>query len=117
MTYRRVIPRDLFNEANLLKCLGRLSLLLLDHPIYGRAEFRHNGEPFLIEQDEADGSISVPSLRFLIDGEPVHLSRPLNSRDSWPLWAQVGEDEVQVFDEDGKLTPEFASLIKRELGR
>lgn len=26
MTYLRVIPRDLFNEAKLLKCLGKLYL-------------------------------------------------------------------------------------------
>lgn len=28
--YQRVIPRDLFNEAKLLKCLGRLSLFIHD---------------------------------------------------------------------------------------
>ena len=26
--YNRVIPRDLFNEANLLKCMGQLYLCL-----------------------------------------------------------------------------------------
>ena len=28
MTYTRVIPRDLFNEGDLLKCYGRLWILL-----------------------------------------------------------------------------------------
>ncbi len=28
MTYKRVIPRDLFNEANLLKCYGALWIAL-----------------------------------------------------------------------------------------
>lgn len=30
MSYFRVIPRDLFNEASLLKCYGRLAILLDD---------------------------------------------------------------------------------------
>ena len=30
MTYRRVLPRDLFNEAKLLKCLGQLALIIHD---------------------------------------------------------------------------------------
>lgn len=32
MTYQREIPRDLFNEANLLKCLGQISLIAHDRP-------------------------------------------------------------------------------------
>jgi hypothetical protein len=30
VSYFRVIPRDLFNEASLLKCYGRLAILLDD---------------------------------------------------------------------------------------
>lgn len=35
-SYRRVLPRDLFNEAKLLKCLGQLSLMIHD----GKCELR-----------------------------------------------------------------------------
>ncbi len=30
MTYHRVLPRDAFNEAKLLKCIGKLTLLIED---------------------------------------------------------------------------------------
>ncbi len=30
MPYHRVLPRDLFNDANLLKCMGRLIMLIDD---------------------------------------------------------------------------------------
>ncbi len=43
--YTRVIPRDLFNEAKLLKCIGRLVLLIHDGD-HNNISFEHDGEPF-----------------------------------------------------------------------
>lgn len=113
MSYVRVIPRDLFNEANLLKCLGQLVLLLerrdhtafLDEPI--------GSSPFRIEQDSASGAISVTNLPFTIQRKPWRLTRPLNSRQPWPLYAESedGEQCVAVFEEDGLFTQEFLALI------
>lgn len=120
MTYLRVIPRDLFNEANLLKCLGRLVLIADDACPGGGFRFvDYDGEPFRIEQDENTGAIECTSLQLLIDGRPVRLTRPLNSREAWPLYvepANDGEwfDPVAVFEDDGELTAEFAQLVGLE---
>jgi hypothetical protein len=103
MTYRRVIPRDLFNEANLLKCMGRLALLREHMLAEDVAEFR-------IEQDESDGSISVVNLPLWLKAKTYRLFRPLNSRAPWPLYLTYGDDDIAVFDEYGDLTQQFAEL-------
>ena len=54
MTYRRVIPRDLFNEGNLLKCLGKL---------YVQAEY-YDEKTITVKQ---------------VDDGPFNVFRPLNS--------------------------------------
>jgi hypothetical protein len=122
MTYQRVIPRDLFNEADLLKCYGRLWICLdnlRDHKATLGA-FRntydpgdHTGEAFRIEQSQDDGSTTVANVPFAIDGRRLHLSRPLNSRDPWPLWIDDEQAEIceRVFTDEGELSPEFLELI------
>lgn len=119
MSYARVIPRDLFNEASLLKCLGKLALILMDRP--SSAELDEDqllAEGFRIEQDESDGSIEVANLPFKVRGVPFRLYRPLNSREPWPLWCESpfacdGED-IEVFTAEGQLTPTFLALIGAE---
>lgn len=115
MTYRRVIPRDLFNEANLLKCLGAL-YISLDGDAAHFATFVQDDLPsFIIEQNMDDGSISVVNIGFHIKGVPYELIRPLNSRRPWPLYCRdltSGADDVPVFTEQGTLTMEFTKLIR-----
>jgi hypothetical protein len=115
MTYRRVIPRDLFNEGSLLTCLGKLWIRLEGRD---NARLVHHDEDgaFVVHQDPSDGSIRCCSVTlFIRDGLPVRLFRPLNSRDPWPLWAhdEVAEDDLRVFEEegDGVLSAEFLALI------
>ncbi len=111
MAYVRVIPRDLFNEADLLKCLGRV-WILLDKMHHHDAHFDDgDGDPFMITQDESDGSISVSSLPFHINGNRWCLRRPLNARAPWPLYANRHDDEVAVFTEDGVFTGDFERLV------
>lgn len=116
MSYQRVIPRDLFNEGDLLNCLGRLWIKLDEYPVLKqRAEFHgpaYGSDPFYIDQDPSDGSINCTNVDLLLDGsETVILFRPLNARNKWPLWARFQDDDVRVFDEDGELTREFVDRI------
>lgn len=112
MTYRRVIPRDLFNEANLLKCLGALWIALENAD---GVRFDHDDRPFLIHQDEADGSTYVVNVRLIIAGRPFDHRRPLNSREPWPLYVRpVGDpdaEDIAVFDEAGVLSADFRALM------
>ncbi len=115
MSYLRVIPRDLFNESNLLKCMGQLYLCLerVDNSI---AWLEHDDAAFDIQQSDDDGSTWVENVTLyrVLDGvaHPVHLHRPMNSREPWPLYATGDYDcDVPVFNPDGTLSREFRSLL------
>jgi hypothetical protein len=116
MTYARVIPRDLFNEASLLKCLGHLWLKLEERTGH-RAQIAFLGphQPFHVLQDSSDGSIFCANV-LQVHGRTVSLFRPLNSRDQWPLWARFGDplgdfEDVEVFDESGGMSEDFRDRI------
>lgn len=113
MSYVRVLPRDLFNEADLLKCLGHLWILVDGATNVG---FDVEDVPtFDIQQDPSDGSLYVANLPFSMGGRRSHLSRPLNSRDAWPLYISFPDhpdvDVTRVFTETGSLSIEFKMLM------
>jgi hypothetical protein len=115
--YIRVIPRDLFNEASLLKCLGTLYIALENVPDCDQAEFAVGDvDSFDIHQDSNDGSIYVANLPFVVAGRACHLSRPLNSRQPWPLWLSDRDnddfDRIEVFNEQGKLSSDMLAFLK-----
>lgn len=116
MSYERVIPRDLFNEANLLKCLGKLYCALEDRGLghlFTRA-VSTAGNPFEVKQNPDDGSISVPSIQVITRKGPILFYRPLNSREPSPLYAHYRwyEDAVPVFEDQWNLTQEFKDMLK-----
>ena len=112
MSYSRVIPRDLFNEANLLKCLGKLYINLEAYGNIG-ASMMNDGDDFIIAQNEDDGSIYCVNVHLMKNGESVSLFRPLNSRIEWPLMFNNYEDETNlVFDDFGHFTQEFVDFLK-----
>ncbi len=102
MSYLRVLPRDAFNEAKLLKCVGKLTLLIEDAMLPGWT-YDYDGAPFNVCQDESDGSISVANLTFYKNADRVHVYTPMNCKRTWPACAS-GEDFDGdfVFDETGK---------------
>lgn len=111
MSYLRVIPRDLFNEANLLKCYGQLYLNLDRLGLQECLEHHADDGPFRIKQWEEDGSLSVQNVILNLHGRQVRLYRPLNAMSPYPLWAIIGERELQVFNTDGTFTDEMEELI------
>jgi hypothetical protein len=116
-SYARVIPRDFFNEAKLLKCLGRLSLLILDNKKriseYVVEEF--DNEPFEIMQTE-DGDIYVSNYSLFIKSTEIeiYLFTYLNSKENYPLYFvnEYRGDQQYVFDEEGNFTKEFLDYVK-----
>jgi hypothetical protein len=109
MNYIRVLPRDLFNEANLLKCLGQLWIAI--DGLDGAGFLVDDVSRFEIEQDQNDGSLYVANLLFALRARLVHLSRPLNSRAPWPLYLAIPEDPdfdvIAVFNDDGSLSDDM----------
>jgi hypothetical protein len=122
MSYLRTIPRDLFNEAKLLKCLGRLSLLIHDGkaPSILAMEVESSRHGFGVEQDPSDGRMYAENVLCFATypGCPmaVRLYTVLNDRDPYPLLFEHTTDEDvdhegQVFNDDGSLHPDFLSTF------
>lgn len=111
MSYERVLPRDLFNEANLLKCIGKLCLLIHDNML--DLEFEHDGGDFEIHQG-TDGETFVANIQFSTPGgEIIHFYRPLNARAAWPLLADIDDENslITVFTDDGSISEEFSEAL------
>jgi hypothetical protein len=119
MTYKRVIPRDLFNEASLLKCLGRLYIMgeRYDNVDVSFEFGPHNkelNEAFQVEQRRSDGSLYVSNVEVSVNERVFHPYRPLNSQREWPLYVDIDDEPIEVFDENGRLTPAFLAIGKEE---
>lgn len=113
-TWQRAIPRDLFNEANLLVCFGRISLLCHDGKVPGfHCEGPEGYEAFGVEFDQDNNALTLSNVKLTSDatGVTVELGVWYNSREKWPMFAY--EDLVSVFDDEGQLTDEFKSLLAR----
>lgn len=104
MSYKRVLPRDAFNEAKLLKCIGKLTLMIEDGELPAW-HYHYDGEPFGITQDESDGSIFVSNITFWRSKKQVNVFTPLNSKDAWPALMRDGEDDYYLFNEAGEYMP------------
>jgi hypothetical protein len=113
--YSRVIPRDLFNEANLLKCYGQLYLELERYHVDADLILIEPEQPFQVGQNPSDGSLSIINVIFTFRGQTIPLHRPLNSREAWPLYATLpGDREISVFDSSGYLSAELYIFVKAE---
>jgi hypothetical protein len=118
VSYRRVLPRDLFNEAKLLKCLGQLALLVHDGklPRGVRVRFSNPTGGFKITRDEGSGDLGCTNLTLCVGDRGVDLWSGYNSRSPYPLEYDDGEEQGPVFQDDGSPSPEFLGMIARWLG-
>jgi len=113
MSYQRVVPRDLFNESKLLKCLGQLVLLIHNGcdkdgtATPANLKYEHVGNQFNIIQDPSDGSIESPNMRFYNNGSFLCFGHPMNCNEPYPLLLKTVDDEIEVFNDDGTLTDQF----------
>lgn len=116
-SYTRTLPRDLFNEADLLKCWGRLWTSLDDMGWRNTSIAPEVADDFTIVQDGGSGAIAALGLRLLIDGVEHWVERPLNSRRPWALRITGAEgvtgdfEEIEVFDERGEFTQAMRGLV------
>lgn len=101
MSYMRVLPRDAFNEANFLKCIAKLTMALEDG-LFPFISYEFDGEAFDLDQD-CDGCLYITNMQFYYKGEQLIISRPLNSREEWPLYINAPEDCISIFDPEGNV--------------
>lgn len=114
MAYHREIPRDLFNEANLLKCYGQIAIALETAQVLN-AELVHLGGAFDVAHDPADNSLSLANVKLMVNSAPVELFRPSNSRYPWPLYLREQDgEELEVFNDDGQFSHEMLAFLRRQ---
>lgn len=107
--YTRVVPRDLFNESKLLKCIGQLVLLIHDGNRPNGLDFIHDDEPFDIRLLE-DGHLIIKNIRFKIKNKYILFKSLYNSKRPYPLLCEHDYCEYEVFDDAGKYTDEFITF-------
>ena len=120
--YLRVIPRDLFNEAKLLKCLGRLVILIDENNTIGepnyKMEYYHDQLPFDITLDEKEGVLLVSNLEISINSIKHRFVTNYNSKQNYPLLVENKhfddlDCEFYVFDEEGNFSEDFKNYLNR----
>jgi hypothetical protein len=113
-------PRDFFNYATLMRCLGKLSVAIHDEMTNGvkLTQEVDQDNPFQVEFDQYANCLSVKnySVYWHKRSERVRLDlwTPYNSEARYPLFTTVGGEELKVLDKDGKfaLVPsDFASIV------
>jgi hypothetical protein len=112
--YTRVLPRDLFNEAKLLKCIGRLCLLIHDNLTPVPMSFEDSFDPWegfqvaLLEE----GALTILNIEIKIKGKPFLFKTTYNSKANFPLYLQYEYVDYPVFDTDGNFDPEFVAFCE-----
>lgn len=106
--YKRVIPRDFFNEAKLLNCLGRFQIFVIEGRVGGLPiHIEFDGGAFDIRQSGYDGCLYVINYRVYLDKHEIVLFTNYNSRERWPLVANYKGVEYYVFDDHGNWMSNF----------
>lgn len=108
-SYTRIIPRDFFNESKLLKCMAFLSLAILDNKLPDGIEIsiKESGEPFDIVLDIEHDMIVIDNYPVTINGDEYMIGTLHNSKENYPFYVIVDDEEIEVFDDNGKFTTEF----------
>ena len=111
MNYQRVLPRDLINEAALLRNVARLFRKLNGVANIEWLQF----DPEAIVHDDDDDSVYLTDLVLRIGQSRHFLCCPAHNVESeeWPLFVWNFDDEsvTYVFETDGELTTQFHALI------
>lgn len=108
--YQRVMPRDLFNEAKLLKCIGRLVLLIHDNAAPQGLSFEHIGDYFEIGLND-EGTLQIGNIAFNYKNVAIQFKTQQNSKSNYPLFAEYHLTDYLVFDDNGNFDTEFIELL------
>jgi hypothetical protein len=110
--YQRIIPRDLFNEAKLLKCMGRLCLLIHDDMTPVEMSF-DEVDKFEIGQLKSDGALTIANMHVYIKGKEFLFKAQYNNKHNYPFKLEHDDADYQVFDENGNFDQEFLDFCKK----
>lgn len=110
LNYKRVMPRDLFNEAKLLKCMGLLIVCIQDE--ITPAPMSHNEPDEFVIGLREDGTLCVVNLTICVKRKPFRFHTTYNSKSNYPLFVEHMRAEYRVFNEQGEWDEEFIEFCK-----
>ena len=115
--FSRVLPRDAFNEAKLLKGIGFLTLKIHNGLVPDGLTFSGPEEntPFEIVQDPASGDLYVANVTIRIHGDEIDVFHSYNDREGLTLRFeyQYPYEEVYGFVFDGDDPETFSEAFLR----
>lgn len=118
--YQRQIPRDLYNESKLLKCLGQLALYIHNghdcayHPTPLSLRLEHDDSVhsgFEIDQSLDDGGLYCRNVNLYINDEMVNLYHRYNDKDVFTLLFEHDGSMGEVFNNDGTFSKDFLDFV------
>ena len=113
MKYDLVMPRDLFNQGNLLTNYGRLYLELEKHRLEELLEQNVGTESeFIVGMNYQSGATWIANvILYSKDGHEIPLIRNVNSREKFSLYFIDDDEEKEVFTSSGELTQELLDVL------
>lgn len=115
---QKIAPRDIFNDANFYKNLSYLLTYMKDDVIPGLEFYANESQllsPGFLSLNPEDGDLICPSgtLYDLSSGGELTLTRPMNSRDAFPVYV-VDDDYgfTEVFQNSGFPHHEILDLTR-----
>lgn len=114
----RVIPRDLFNDGNLLTNYGHLYIALEKHNLHNKLVHTNEQNEFEICRSRMSGETWIKNV-ILYDknNKEIEILRPLNSRESLSLYfiSNQDEEEYEVFTTNENEEPDISCELLKEL--
>lgn len=112
--YTRVIPRDLFNEAKLLKCYGQLALHIHNGDCPPGLLIEHTNTWRVDQHPDCGGLYFSFGMIVSAGGMRLDLRTTYNSKLAYPLLCTDTKDGVfYVFTDDGVFTSEFSEYCRK----
>lgn len=111
MKFIRVIPRDLFNEAKIYKCMGQLILMIEDRMgVFAELTYNQYKDCFTVHLDE-DGALWLSGVHIFCAKTNLVFRTTYNSKAPYPLHCFYENQEIPVFTDDGKEHEDFVNFI------
>lgn len=109
--YQRVIPRDLFNEAKLLKSLGQLCLMIHDGKAPDGLEFLNFHSDINPIVQTNCGYLIHSHIQFMYKGQTLIFGSLTNSKNNYTLFLLTDDEEIPVFNSDATFNFSFISYL------
>lgn len=109
----RTIPRDLFNQANLLENMGKLYIALEKYNLQDSIEdYDWEKDSFEMVIDEDNARAHIQGVCLLTEHGEYSLYRNINARERYSIFIEGDDYETcDVFTEEGEISEEILSLL------